>query len=193
MSCQFGPTILTPALGWVAADSDIYPGVDCWRWLPGPPAWAGIPRGLFKFQTHTSPILLTCANRAAVEAELGRSLPASDPATGRLDGHVQYWYEFPQLFRVRNLSGVNVTVVSDELRCTSVAIDVLNGQELEIGPWWGRGNGGLRVQVIGPTPGPGGVDTVPSGVDVKVTAPARSDPGLTPYVDACASPAVVVI
>lgn len=193
MACQWHPTFLSVADGWIAADSDIYPVAECWKpsvpWMEDPPAWAGEPRGLFTFPARATPARTHggLPTQAAIEARLGRSIP--DPSEGSRD--VFYWNVQPLLFHVRNQSGETVSAVfSRGGGCSSFSQDVLDTEELIIGPFYGDLSFPV-VQLVGATAGPEGVPTVGSGVDVRVTEAALADPGESFANFDCEDPAVV--
>ena len=189
MSCQWYPTIMSIAAGWTAADSDIYPAADCYPRLIDAAPWAGVARGRFSFHAHADPSRTHggLPTQAAIEARLGRSIP--DPPEASED--VLYWSVQPWLFHVRNLSGEDVTSAFVRTGgCSSFSQPVLDTEELIIGPFFGE-HSVAQAWLFGASPGPGGVRTVPSGVDVRVTEASLSDPDQDWSVFACAAPAVV--
>lgn len=175
--CQGRPTVLLTTHGWVAADFDHYRDSDCYPWGQDAPLWAGLPRGLFRFNGYAVPSRTHggLASQAAVEARLGRSIP--DPVNP--EDEVYYWDTYPRVFGVRNNSGETVEARFTRTGgCSAFTHQILDGEELSFGPFWGDASHVL-VQIVGTTLGAGGAPTVPSGVDVRVTAPTLADPGET--------------
>lgn len=188
--CNGRPTILKPTFDWVSADFDHYPGEDCYPWQLSPPAWAGYPRGLFRFNSRVIPSRTHggLSSQDEIEARLGRTIP--DPVNP--NGEVYYWNEYPLIFGIRNYSGDDVTVMFTRTGgCSTFTQVIPDGCELDIGPFWGDVSRVL-VQVIGPDAGPGGAPTVPSGVDVRVVEFELDDPGETFDFSECVDPNVVL-
>lgn len=185
--CQGRPTVLLATFGWTAADFDTYPDASCYPWDEDAPLWAGEARGLFRFNAHAVPSRTHggLASQAAVETRLGRSIPdPTDP-----EGEVYYWDSYPRVFHIRNNSGVTVEARFTRTGgCADFTHQVLDTEELAIGPFYGDASHVL-VQIVGPTTATGGAPTVPTGVDVKVTAPVISDPGET-FDFGCTAPSV---
>lgn len=202
MSCQWHPTILAAPAGWIAADSDIYPGPGCYEWAKNTntrfggcwdpenvaPLWAGEPRGRFRFHGQAAPARTHggLPTQPPIEARLGRSIP--DPSEA--SGDVHYWDVQPRLFHVRNQSGETVTAEFPSVRCGLFSQTILDTETLIFGPFWGR-KSTVDLWVFGPNPGPCGVRTVPSGVDVQITETSLSDPGESFANWGCEDPAVV--
>lgn len=187
--CQGHPTILLPAFGWVAADFDHYPGTDCYPWQEEAPAWAGEARGLFRFDARARPARTHggLASQAAIEARLGRSIPdPTDP-----DGEVYYWDSYPLVFGVRNNSGETVEARFTRAGgCSDFTVSVADGEELDIGPFWGDPSHVL-VQIVGATPGSDSAPTVQPGVEVRVTQPTFDDSGES-FDFSCVTPTVAI-
>jgi len=188
--CQGRPTVVLTTFGWVAADFDHYPAADCYSRDEDVPVWAGEPRGLFRFNAHAVPARTHggLASQAAIEARLGRSIP--DPADPTDD--VWYWDTYPRLFHVRNDSSESVEIrFLRTSGCALFAVVASAGAELDIGPFFGDSSHVL-TQLVGSTAGSGSAPTVPSGVDVRVTAPVIADPGET-FDFSCQPPAIVQV